>query len=138
MARGVDNPRPISDGATYFLTDPLGRRQLRQIESHQVNTEGGLTVVTGPSGVLGKVRAAGGHTITLTVRHARTVRDEVAWDVLLDTDLDVVFEIQYRGGKRKIYRKCGVSTISDSTDNGGNVTFEVSLVAEKRDIVETA
>lgn len=138
MSRGDDNPRPISDGVKYFITDPLGRRQCRQIENHDGNQEGGLTVVAGPSGVLGKVRAAGGYTVSLTIRHARNVRDEVAWDVLRDFDIDIVFEIQYRGGQRRIYRECGVSTVGDSADNAGNVTFKVDLVAEIREIIETA
>ncbi len=136
MAQGTDNPAPISDGATYYITDPLGRRQLRQVESHNANPEGGLAVVTGPSGIIGRNRSAGGHAITLTVRHARTVRDEVAWDVLQEQDIDIVFEIQFRGGMRLIYRKCGVSTVSNSADNSGNVTFEVALVAEKKSTVQ--
>jgi hypothetical protein len=138
MARGVDNTRPLSDGAVYFIIDDLGRRQLRQVQTHSVQTEGGLSVVTGPSGVLGKVRAAGGYSLTLTVRHAAGVRDEVAWNTLLDTDASFTLEIQYKRGQRKIFRDCGVSTISDSAGEDGNVTFEVSLMATKREIVESA
>ena len=136
MARGVDNTGAISDGATYFIVDPLGRRQLRQVKSHQGATEGGLTVQTGPSGVLGKSRAAGGYTVTLTVVHARNKRDEVAWDVLLDQDIPFTLEIQYRGGLRRIYSDCGVSTISDSAGEDGTVSFEVAIVATKRDNVQ--
>lgn len=133
MAVGTDNPRPLSDGATYFIRDPLGRRQLFQVESHDVNREGGVSGVAGPSGMLGKTRAAGGFTIALKVRHASTVRDEVPWDVLCDQDIDIVFEIQYKGGLRRIFRDCTVSVVGDSADNAGNVTFSVTLYATKRD-----
>jgi hypothetical protein len=138
MARGVDNTKPLSDGATYFIVDELGRRQLRQVESHQGQTEGGLSAVTGPSGVLGSVRAAGAFPLTLNVRHARTVRDEVAWHTLHKNDARFVIEVQYRGGIRKVYSDCGVSTISDGAGADGNVTFEVALLATKMDVVESA
>lgn len=138
MASGTDNPRPISGGATYFIEDPLGKRQLRQVMSHNFSTEGGLTVSTGPGGVLGKTQAAGGYSGTVTVKHSRGVRDEVAWEVLRVNNIDFTFEVQFQGGQRHIYRRCGVSTISDSAGEDGQVQFEIALVAEEKEVLETA
>ena len=138
MSQGDDNPKPISDGVKYYITDPIGRRQCKQIENHDANQGGGVEIVVGPGGVIGKKRTAGGFTISLTVRHAKTVRDEVPWDVLHDFDIDFVFEVQYDGGLRKIFRDCSVSTVGDSGDSSGNITFKVELAATRRDLLETA
>lgn len=136
MANGTNNPNEIADGALFFLRDSAGFRQLFQVESAEDTSEGSVSTVTGPAGVVGTVRAAGGFSLSLTTRRARGVPDEADWEGLEADDEIFRFEIQILGGPRRQYSRCRVSNANTSYGNDGSVTTSVTIVAPARDIIK--
>jgi hypothetical protein len=135
MSSGFNSPTPIADGSTYYVTFSAGTVQLYHLEEVSVSDEGNVELVTGPAGVVGSRRSAGGFKISIKTNRAKGVAEEVPWQRLRRADEVFRFEEQILGGTRQTYNNCRVANVNTSTGADGAVTMDVTLVCTDQDEV---
>lgn len=111
-----------------------GNKRLRKVESSEIASERSKTATnemgsTVPTGV---TVSPGPVTISLTIRHAKSVKPEVDWWYLEYSDEWFTLTSQIVGGRREQFGPCQVSSISESSDSEGEHTYTVEILALER------
>lgn len=124
----------IATGATWQINCSAragGTKRIRRMTKADVADESSVEAVpeVGPGEMVGFMDKPGATKITFAMRERKGAKPEIDWHYLKDSKEEVSLTRQIIGGQRRQFLPTRVSSISDSDDDQGEITYTVELVA---------
>lgn len=124
----------IATGATWQINCSAragGTKRIRRMTKADVSDEGSVEAVpeVGPGEMVGFMDKPGAIKITLAIRERKGARPEIDWHYLHESKEEFDMTRQVISGPRRQFLPARVSSISDSDDDQGAISYTVDIVA---------